>query len=171
MTVRWKANVALILFFLAAAFKGSADEQLMRGQTALGATSFSGYVTSTTTIRTPRLHSGISGQVFLILPILNLDEGLGEDYDTEPIELRLWVYVKIGGHFRHVGDIETTEDGSFSFDAPPGTYMLEPDPTSGYWLGGVFGLYTDTLNITVFPRQVSYDEIYVVSASPFPGLN
>jgi hypothetical protein len=168
--MRWNAKIALALVFLAAAFNASAGEQPMRGQVALGPKSFSGHVTSTVTTREQGLRSGIAGQVFLIIPILNLDEGLG-DYDAEQIGIRLWVYVKIGDHFRHIRDIETAQDGSFLFDAPPATYMLEPDPTSGYSLGGVIGLYTDTLEITVVPRQISYDEIYVVSASPFPGLN
>jgi hypothetical protein len=171
--MRWKVKVALALVFLAALFNVSADEHRMQGQTALGTKSLSGYVSSTITSRTQRLRSGIAGQVFLILPILNLDDGLG-DYDTEPMQLRLWVYAKIGGHFRYVGSFETARDGCFSFDAPPGTYMLEPDPSSEYSLGGVIGLYTDTFKITVFPGQISYDDIYVVSvasASPFPGLN
>lgn len=173
MTIRSKAAVVLVLALFAIAFSANADEQPTRGQTALVTTSFSGYVNSMTTSHAQKFRSGIAGQVFLILPILNLDDGLG-DYDTEPVQLRLWVYAKIGGHFRYVGSFETMRDGSFTFDAPPGTYMLEPDPSSEYALGGVIGLYTDTFEITVFPGQTSYDEIYVVSvesASPFPGLN
>lgn len=171
MTIRWKAVVALALVFLAVALNVSAGEQLTRGQTALKTTSLSGQTTFLNTPRAQRFRSGIAGQVLLIVPTLsglNLDEGLG-DY-VVPVQLHLWVYAKTGRSFRHIGSIETAQDGSFSFDAPPGTYMLEPDPTSEYSLGGVFGDYTDTLEITVFPRQISYDEIYVVSAisSLFP---
>lgn len=162
------ATVVVALFFFATILNVSADEQLTQDQTTLGTWSFSGSTTSTIAIGKHRHRSGIAGQVFLITPILNLNGGL-EDYYSEPIQLHLWIIAKIGDHFRHVGSLGTAQDGTFSFDAAPGTYSVEPDPTSGYTLGGVIGRYTDTLEISVLPRQITYDEICVVS-DPFPSL-
>ena len=149
-----KVTVALMLIFLAAVFKVNADDRLKQDKSGI--------------------HSGVAGQVILIIPALNsLNFNYGEDFSTEPIQLNMWVYAKLGHQVRYVGSFETAQDGTFSFDAPPGTYEIVPDPASEYALGGVVGQYTDSVEITIEPRQITYDEIYVVSVSdsPFPGLN
>ncbi len=135
----------------------SADEPQTQVQTILGTTTVGGYSYSSTA-DAHRHRSGITGQVFLITQTLNL--GFGFSY--EPVQVTLLIEVKRGPHIHLIKTIDTGQDGTFSVDLPPGTYIVEPDPSLGLSLFG-----TDTLEVTVVPRQFTDDEIDV-AVSPFP---
>jgi hypothetical protein len=148
MKNRWKAIIAAIVF-LAGLLNAGADEHRTTGAHST--------------------RSGIAGQVLDILS--SQDPNGGMFYSVEPVPVTLWIEVKRGHHWDRIKTVDTAPDGTFSVDVPPGEYFIEPDPASGYLLGGVIGLYTDTLDITVHPRKITYDEIYIMSGyNPvFPG--
>ena len=100
----------------------------------------------------PTHRSGIAGQVLLVQFLVP-----GSPVSPAvPLQVTLWVYAKEGRHFRLMGKFETAQDGTFSVALPPGTYLVEPDPLSGYE-------GTGQLQVTVVPRQVTFDEIDVSS--------
>jgi hypothetical protein len=100
--------------------------------------------------------SGIAGQVLLVQFLAPGQVVV----PPVPLQVRLLVFAKRGQHVRLVGKFETAQDGTFLIELPPGTYVVEPDPLSGY---AGFG----QLQVTVAPRQIMFDEIDVVP-SPFP---
>jgi hypothetical protein len=99
----------------------------------------------------PANRSGIAGRVFLVqFPVPGSPVS-----PPIPLQVSLWVFVKDGSHVRLVGKFETAQDGTFSVALPPGTYIVEPNPLSVY--GGI-----GQLQVTVIPRQVTFDEIDVI---------
>ena len=126
MLKRWNITVVLTIVFLAGMFNAQAGGTIHR--------------------------SGITGQVFLVQFLVP-----GSPVPpTVPLQVTLWVFAKEGRNFRLMGKFETAQDGTFSVALPPGTYLVEPDPLSGYE-------GTGQLQVTVVPRQVTFDEIDVIS--------
>ena len=74
-----------------------------------------------------------------------------------PLQITLSVYTFMGDHIRLLGNFNTAQDGTFYLDLPPGTYVVEPDPSMGY-------VGIGQLEINVAPRQVTVDEIDVIGA-------
>ncbi|MGB7770113.1 MAG: hypothetical protein WBN22_14855 [Verrucomicrobiia bacterium] len=100
----------------------------------------------------PAHRSGIAGQVLLVQLLVP-----GSPVSPAvPLQVALLTFAKEGRHFRLIGKFETAPDGTFSVALPPGTYIVEPDPLSGYEGIG-------QLQVTVVPRQVISDEIDVIS--------
>jgi len=126
MLKQWKVAVALTMVLLAGMFNALAGG--------------------------PTHRSGLVGQVLLVqFPVPGSPVS-----PAVPLQVTLGVYAKEGRHFRLTGKFETAQDGTFSVALPPGTYLVEPDPSSGYEGIG-------QLQVTVVPRQVTFDEIDVIS--------
>ena len=95
---------------------------------------------------TPRMTSGIAGQVMLEpFPAPGVPPQL-----PVPVQITISVFAKAGRHLRWIGNFATAEDGTFAIPLPPGTYTLEPAASTPY-----AGLAR--WSVTVSPRRVTYD--------------